>query len=207
MKFEEFGFRGAYHNIWAFDLEEKDRKLFGDFPDQGKANVILGYGYIDHQAGLSFEVLSLGVKSDESFHFFEGKNEVSIKIRIGNILDREFYFFDKEDEYFKDRCTEKIERVDEHYQTSDAQHATRLLELIDPLRNTEYPDDVLVALMKEGCQTEECWCRLESFDEDQKAFMCTLLNKPYQDFGVHVHDLIPVYALNGEKGIVLYSLF
>ena len=206
MKFEEFGFRGAYHNLWAFDLEEKDRKLFEDFPGQNEADTILGYGYIDHQAGLSFEVLCLGIKCEDNFRFFEEKNEISVKIRIGNILNREFYFFDKEDEYFKEKFTEKIEMIDNNYYTSDAQQETRLFEQIDSFRNTEYPDDIFVILVKEGINPEACWCRLEAFDEDQKAFMCTLLNEPHQDLGVHYLDMIPVFYHHGDKDILFAPL-
>ena len=61
MKYSEMGFRGIYRQLNALRLTDQLRKEITDFPDAGKANCVLTYGYIDHEAGLSMEILAAGI--------------------------------------------------------------------------------------------------------------------------------------------------
>ena len=69
MKFSEVGFRAFYHNFVTVPIKDNLKAVVKDFPGADKANYILTYGYIDHTAGLTLEVLATAFKHDESFVF------------------------------------------------------------------------------------------------------------------------------------------
>ena len=58
MKYNEVGFRAYYHNYIAVPMKDKLKTVLKDFPGADKANCILTYGYIDHTAGLTLEILA-----------------------------------------------------------------------------------------------------------------------------------------------------
>ena len=51
-------------------------------------------GIIDHEAGLSLEVLALSSKDAEEVHIFEPRTDISSKIRIGAIKDENICFWE-----------------------------------------------------------------------------------------------------------------
>ena len=83
MKYSEVGFRAFYHNYFAVPMKDNLKAIVKDFPRADKANCILTYGYIDHTAGLTLEVLAAAFKSDDGFSFENTNLEISSKIRIG----------------------------------------------------------------------------------------------------------------------------
>ena len=76
MKYSEVGFRAFYHNFVAVPIKDSLKAVVEDFPGADKANYILTYGYIDHTAGLTLEVLATAFKHDESFVFGAGNTEM-----------------------------------------------------------------------------------------------------------------------------------
>lgn len=77
MKYSEVGFRAFYHNFVAVPIKDNLKAVVKDFPGADKANYILTYGYIDHTAGLTLEVLAAAFKGDEGFLFDLGNKEIS----------------------------------------------------------------------------------------------------------------------------------
>ena len=203
MKYNEVGFRAYYHNYIAAPMKDKLKTVLKDFPGADKANCILTYGYIDHTAGLTLEILAAGYKSDEGFSFDAGNNEISSKIRIGSVMEDECYYFDDEDGNLYKRYAEKIDML-ESYSAGDEIEESRTMGFLDSLRSPEYPDDVLVYLLKDGNQPEGCWVRIEALAKHQ--IVGTLLNEPDQDFGYHEGEKIAFYAQKTEdEKIVLCS--
>ncbi len=58
MKYKDTGFRAFYHHFTAVPMKENLRKALKDFPGMSDADYILTYGYIDHTAGMTLEVLA-----------------------------------------------------------------------------------------------------------------------------------------------------
>ena len=78
------------------------------------------------------------------------------------------------------------------------------MRFLDGSRSPEYPDDVLVYLLKEGNDPEGCWVRMEGLEEHR--ILGELLNEPKEDFGFHQGDLISIYIQKDEnENILLYS--
>lgn len=66
IKYSEVGFRAFYHNFIAVPIKDDLKAVVQDFHGADKANYILTYGYIDHIAGLTLEVLATASRHDES---------------------------------------------------------------------------------------------------------------------------------------------
>lgn len=65
------------------------RIFFKEFPNYHDANALLLYGYIDHEAGLTFEVLSAARHENDTTTLFPGNDEISVKLRSESIGDEE----------------------------------------------------------------------------------------------------------------------
>lgn len=203
MKYSEVGFRAFYHNFVAVPIKDNLKAVVKDFPGADKANYILTYGYIDHTAGLTLEVLATAFRHDESFIFGVGNTEISSKIKIGNVMDDECFYFDDEDGKMYERYADKIEML-KIYDAGDEVEESRNMRFLDNSRSPEYPDDLLVYLMKDGNNPEGCRVRIEGLGEHN--MIGTLLNEPDQDFGCHEGDKIPFYVQHKDyKEISLWS--
>ena len=203
MKYSEVGFRAFYHNFVAVPIKDNLKEVVEDFPGADKANYILTYGYIDHTEGLTLEVLATAFKHDESFIFEVGNTEISSKIRIGSVRDDECFYFSDEDGKKYERYADKIEMLKSYF-AGDEVEESRNMHFLDESRSPEYPDDVLVYLLKDGNKVEGCWVRIEGLAENY--IIGTLLNEPDQDFDCHAGEEIAFYVhQNDDEEIVLWS--
>lgn len=204
MKYSEVGFRAFYHNFIAAPIKDNLKDLVKDFRGADKANYILTYGYIDHTRGLTLEVLAAAFKNDEGFVFEDGDTKISSKIRIGSVMDDECFYFDDEAGKLYKRYADKIESL-KSYTGGDGVEESRNMHFLDKLRSPEYPDDVLVYLLKDGNELEGCWVRIEALGENN--MIGTLLNEPDQDFDCHKGEKIAFYVhqKDDDDEIALWS--
>lgn len=203
MKYNDVGFRAFYHNYTAVPLKDNLKAVIKDFPGADRANCILTYGYIDHAAGLTLEVLAAAYKSEDGFLFEETNSKVTAKIRIGSIMEDECYYFDDEDGRLYARYANKVDALLD-YNAGEEVEESRKMDFLDDSRSPEYPDDVLVYLLREGNQPEGCWVRIEGLAEHQ--IIGILLNEPDQDFGYHEGEKIAFFVQRmEEEKIVLCS--
>ena len=194
MKYNEIGFRNIYHRYYAITLTENLRNVIKEFPGAKEANCVLVYGYIDHQCGVTLEVLATGRKEGELFSFAEGNDKVRGMIRIGATEECDFYPLD---EAIGKEHSDKVATLKAYDKTEEIEK-TRAMEFLDECRDANCVDDVLVHLIKNGLQTEGCWVRIEGIQEP--GLKGTLLNEPYQDFGCHIQDIIPFRITQLEDG-------
>lgn len=190
-------FRNFYQQYVAVPVTEKLTAVIDEFPGADKANYILTYGYIDHEAGMTLEVLAAAMMYEAKFTFAETNPEISSKIRIGSIKPEECYFFDDTDGSIYHRYQEKVDNLKD-YSAGEEVEETRRMEFLDPYRSPEYPDDVCVYLIKDGNKPEGCWVRIEAPAE--KQIIGILLNEPDQDFGYHQGEKIAFFEQELEDG-------
>lgn len=203
IKYSEVGFRAFYHKFIAVPIKDSLKAGLQDFPGADKANYILTYGYIDHTAGLTLEILAAAFRDDKGFSFEVGNKETSSKIRIGSVMDDECFYFDDEDGSLYKRYADKVDML-KSYGAGDEVEESRSMGFLDGSRSLEYPDDVLVYLLKDGNKPEGCWVRIESLAEHQ--IIGNLLNEPDQNFDYHEGEKIAFYVHQTEdKEIVLCS--
>ena len=203
IKYSEVGFRAFFQNFIAVPMKDSLKAGLQDFPGADKANYILTYGYIDHTAGLTLEVLAAAFRDDKGFSFEVGNKEISSKIRIGSVMGDECSYFDDEDGSLYKRYADKVDML-KSYGAGDEIEESRSMGFLDGSRSPEYPDDVLVYLLKNGNKPEGCWVRIEGLAEHQ--IIGTLLNEPDQNFDYHEGEKIAFYVHQKEdKEIVLCS--
>lgn len=204
MKVKEYGFREIYHKVCYISLPEGMKKIATDFPNNKEATGVAVYGYIDHQAGLSFELLACAKEnSDGTITFYDGNDTISAKYRVGSVADSELIIVD--DKELENNYIEKIEMIKDGYQVDEAVIATRKVEIIDGSRSPEYPDDVLVVLFKDGNQPEGCWVRCEGLGEN--CLIGVLLNEPNADFSIHAGDTLEFGVVENDDSLMCVSIF
>lgn len=195
MYYKDTGFRALYKHFIAFPLKDNIKQCIENYPNAEKANCVLTYGYVDHDAGLTMEVLAAGFKDGDGFTFFDTSVETRAFIRVGAVIDDEFFFFDDADGGLSEKYAEKLD-VLKHYEVSEEIEETRKMGFLDKSRHDFYPDDVMVYLTREGLDPEGCWVRIIGLGDH--FIMGTLLNDPDQDFGYHSGEKVAFFVQKQE---------
>ena len=144
----------------------------------------LMYGYIDHNAGFTFEIMALETKK-QNIEYRIVPIGVSCKIPRFDVQEMNIEILDNVNVgLFQD----KIDIVAKATQVSKELEELRLYKELDPSRHLEYPDDVMVYFLEEGKEPEACWIRLEGM-QDGKMYG-TVLTALHQDFGVKEKDTV-----------------
>ena len=199
MKYSKVGFRKVYKKFCLFDMNDTFRKAMQDFPGVKEADAVLTYGYIDHQGGLTVEILCACKKDGKDISIAPGNDEVRSFIRIGAIEDVKFEHIDKR---IAGRFEKKLKTLS-HYEPAwnEGLHDRKDL---DHLRDKHHPDDVMVILRRRGEEKGEgVWVRLEGITE--MFVIGELLNEPYDDFGYHKGDMVCMREVkeDGETSLFL----
>ena len=144
----------------------------------------LMYGYIDHNAGFTFEIMALETKK-QNIEYRIVPIGVSCKIPRFDVQEMNIEILDNVN---VDLFQDKIDIVTKTTQVSKELEELRLYKELDPSRHLEYPDDVMVYFLEEGKEPEACWIRLEGM-QDGKMYG-TVLTALHQDFGVKEKDTV-----------------
>lgn len=201
LKYSEVGFRAFYHHFVLVPLNDRLRKTAAFFPGVDKADYVLTYGYIDHTAGMTMEILAAAIEEGDRFLLGNTNLKVASKIRIGDIMDEECYGMDDEENLsLYEKYAVCVDRLAD-YDAGEEVEECRKMTFLDECRSPEYPDDVLVYLVRDGNHLEGCWVRIEGIVE--RHLQGTLLNEPDQDFGCHEGDLIEFSVNQMEDGQIV----
>ena len=92
MLISDLNFRDVYHKV--FVICNVDLSQLSDlFACDENANGVMVYGYVDYEAGLTFEVLScVRISDDNSVYIYGGNEEVTFKFRNGSVKDKNVIF-------------------------------------------------------------------------------------------------------------------
>ena len=201
MLVSDLSFRDIEHHYFLLPLQPEDaniRKICKDFPGTSKANVVLLYGYIDHEAGITFELLSTGILKGEKVSLYDGNDEWNAKIRCGSIADHEIY---PQEGISFDPYQDKVHFIDTDYKVSKEVEALRLATELDPYRHPLFPDDLAVIFIRKGSKPEQCWVRCSGITDD--GITGILLNEPNADLGIHRSDEITFGVMEQEDKTLL----
>lgn len=193
MRIEDYNFRDLHHNyVLIKDVTDRFTLYNLEFQCVEGDNSLLTYGYIDHTAGLTFEVLCFAKKDENGLiQLRPGKESISFKIRYDGVLgDIEII----QPELVASEYQRKVDTINEGYEVNTELEQIRNHTLIDNDRSKQFPDDVCAILFKEGVQTEQIWVRTETII-DGKIAGC-LINKPYSDaFGLDIGDMVKLVSV------------
>ncbi|MCR5005366.1 MAG: SseB family protein [Clostridiales bacterium] len=188
MTYKEVGFRAFYQHFCGLPITDEHRKLVENYPGADEADSMLVYGYIDHTAGMTLEVLCLAVREENSYHFFDTQKMGRVSLKAEAVQDLEFAFFADKDGHLQKRYQKQIQELEKGYKANENVEKTRELTFLDPVRHPCHPDDILVFLLKDGLQPEGRRVRIH--DLDGHTFIGELLEEPEADFGYHQGETI-----------------
>ena len=195
MNFKETGFRPFYHHVCALELNDKLRELLKDCPEIDKSSHAVVYGYIDPENGLTLEVLGAGKQAPKYFYFKEPYENTRVFIRISEVAEVPFLWFEKLEPRFYKQYAPKIEELNRYNPAEDVEKS-RGFDFLDACREPAFPDDIRVIFSKEGLKPEECWVRITGLEETR--IVGTLLNQPYQNYGLNHGDTVRFFVTKGN---------
>lgn len=165
----------------------------------------IGYGYIDHKAGFTFETMACARKMGEDIIIYPGNDYMTYKNRIRNEMMKEVQILEEKDYDFSS-FAKKIEKIHALYNEDEEINALRTISEIDSIRSNEFPDDALVTLYKEGIKPERAWFRLEGFNENyiQARLLHELTNSAYE---MHEGDVRNLALMQDEKNTISLVYF
>ncbi len=204
MLLKEYGFRPVYHNVCAFELNDKLRDLVKACPDIDKSSHAVCYGYIDAKKGLMLEVLCGGKQATKYFYFKDLYEGERITISASNLKNVEFDFFPNLEPRFRKKLNPRIEPL-KKYDAPEELEKTRSEELgfLDAFRDLQHPDVVRVIFRKNGLEDEEVQVHLTGTGDH--CMIGTVQKNPKQDFGYQKGDEVRFNARQLEdKRIEIY---
>lgn len=197
MLYREEGFRAIYRQFVIFPVTEAVRAKIARLPGANGAELMVAYGYIDHKAGLMLEVLAAGIKDSQGYSFAEGKPSVSVKIPLAEMADLEFQPLDNRSVAACQRKhAQKLNALKKYDKPKQLQES-RYMWFLDEARDAYQIDDVLVHMLKEGLEQEDCLVRISGLGDH--VLLGTLLQEPNQDFGYHKGETISFFVRETEK--------
>lgn len=168
------------------------------------ANALLCMGYVDHTAGLTYEAFAVANYLDGDYSIEWEAKDVGLKIRAGSLGNN--IIMPIENKVLMNKFKFRIGLLETYYGDENVQ-ACRAIKELDEFRHPEFPDDVAVFLAKEGIRPERIWARTVAFngisnyiDDNTISIKVQLLNEPYEDFGVHMNDIIDCISFVYENG-------
>ena len=200
MLLKEMNFRDIVDKYLYIDAAGVAQNLGSIFEVTEDVTGVLCYGYIDAQAGITFEILCCAVHdaAKKTLKLLHGNDEQSAKIRLTELLEAQAAVLPSE----MPRLSEfqrKVAMVQKAYKADEATEAMRKLTSLDPARLATHPDIVTVYLVR-GDEAEASYVLLKEVREVN--IIGTLLSEPQKVYGLHKGDEIGFFLVRNEKGIM-----
>lgn len=200
MLLKEMNFRDIVDKYLYIEAAGVAQNLGSIFEVTEDATGVLCYGYIDAQAGISFEILCCAVydADKKTLKLLQGNDEQLAKIRLTELLEAQAAVLPSE----MPRLSEfqrKVAMVQKAYKADEATEGMRKLTSLDPARLATHPDIVTVYLVR-GDEAEAVLVLLKEVREVN--IIGTLLSEPQKASGLHKGDEISFFLVRNEKGIM-----
>lgn len=200
MLLKEMNFRDIAGKYLYIDAAGVAQNLGSIFEVTEDVTGVLCYGYIDAQAGISFEILCCAEydADKKTLKLLHGNDEQLAKIRLAELMEAQAAVLPSE----IPRLSEfkgKVEIVKQAYKADEATEAMRKLTSLDPARLAMHPDIVTVYLVR-GDEAEASYVLLKEVREVN--IIGTLLSEPQKAYGLHKGDEIGFFLVRNEKGIM-----
>lgn len=200
MLLKEMNFRDIVDKYFYIDAASVAQNLGSIFEVTDDVTGLLCYGYIDEQAGISFEILCCAVHdaAKKTLKLLRGNDEQLAKIRLAELLEAQAAVLPSE----MPRLSEfqsKVAMVQKAYKADEATEAMRKLISLDPVRIVTHPDIVTVYLVR-GDEAEAVQVLLKEVREAN--IIGTLLSEPQKASSMHKGDEISFFLVRNEKGIM-----
>lgn len=204
MLVRDYQFRSLLNKVCYIE-GKPNAVVLSEFLSDDTTTGFVGYAYIDHQAGLTFEVLACATKKEEDIIVYPGNDYMTFKYRARTVMGNEIVILE-DTQYDKNAFQKKIDHITSLYNKDVEIEALRDIIEIDGLRSNEFPDDVLVTLYKEDVKPERAWFRLEGFNENY--IQGTLLHElTKKDYKLQTGDVCNLALMQDEEGKISIICF
>ena len=192
-----------YRNFCAIKLNDSIKSILDGQPGAADANYVLAYGYVDHEAGFTFEIMAAALVDKDGFRYKPVREDCTLKLRADSFdIESAVMLPDDEGELAK-VFSKKLELLTV-YAVSDEVEESRKMRFLDPCRHETFVDDVQVHLRQRNRITEVCWVRITGLGDHY--FIGTLMNEPDQNFGWHKGDNIAFFLeQTDDGGVICYT--
>lgn len=198
---KDTSFREFYHRFVYIECRDVLERLMGDFLNDDDTGAI-AYGYIDEQAGLSFQIVKVAAIKDNHICFRDSIEKAMLIMRYGSLEKARFVDLAQTDVDTK-QFVDFEQMIRENYDTDNPEkEQLREFTFLDSSRHPDYPDDFAVILLHEDHQPEQVWVRGDHLTENE--IRGTLLNEPNADFGVHHGDSIRIIPYKQDDGSIVF---
>lgn len=147
---------------------------------------VFGYVYIDHNAGLTLEVVKIFTLENDKVIYQESPPDKQTRVicRLDAIISSsETHILSAED---VNNLQLELPYSLDSYQRNDLEEF-RNTEEFHPFRGEGYPDDIQVLFPPIGkLKPELIWGRVKKYENGKITFQ--LLNEPHQNFGLNIHN-------------------
>ena len=196
---KEASFRSFYHELVYIRCAALIEDVMPEVAKPGDTGLVL-YGYIDEEAGVSFQPLWIAKEGESTLDTRLIPEETMYLIRLANLDDCEFCSMRwiEVDPYIVDRARRVIAEV---YDTkSKEKEETRSFQGLDRFRRREHPDDFGVAVYYEDKtkEPERLWVRISRVEGNQ-CFGTLLMDSKHPD-GLKEGMEIMFKVLQNENG-------
>lgn len=151
---------------------------------------LIGYNYIDHEQGITFDIFKLFKENDGEFiitkDFIADKSRAILRFEQFKDL-----YFEIADVNILQSLNIEFPEYIRQYERSDLK-AFREHEIYQKFSAKGFPDDITVFLIDETgkFETENIWIRVEYFDTEREAGLGKLLVQPFQKLEANKGDSI-----------------
>lgn len=178
---KEASFRSFYHELVYIRCAALIEDVMPEVAQAGDTGLVL-YGYIDEEAGVSFQPLWIAKEGESMLDMRLIPEETMYLIRLANLDDCEFCSMKwmEVNPYIVDRARRVIAEV---YDTkSKEKEETRTFQGLDQFRRREHPDDFGVAVYYEdkSKDPERLWVRISRVEGNQ-CFGTLLMDSKHPD--------------------------
>lgn len=154
------------------------------------ANAVLCCGYVDHTAGLTFEVLSLASCVGNDYTIMPEYEKMGIKLRADSV-DLNAVKPIRNDALMQ-RYGWRIKVLAEYYKNREVV-TCRAYKEFDEFRHPRFPDDILTVFVWSDQKGEKIWVRAEEPIKEENGLIVLkgrLLNEPNHRTHLHCGDQV-----------------
>ena len=167
---------------------------------------IIAFGYLDYEAGLSFDVIGAARIYNNRMEISALDNSHRTKIRHGFFLNlpdvQVLNLFNTNADL--EQFYQEVGMHELYYRdiSIDIENM-RMNSELDNSRHPSFPDDIQIHLVKDGRIVEAPWARCSHVDKVKGFMYARLLNEPHNEFGFHMNDEIPFRVIEAADGNLL----
>ena len=202
---KDYGFRDLLNKYIYIENKEVLPILSNYFETPEEATALLAYCYLEHEKGMSLEVLCCSSFNEtaKSIKFYKTNDEAKIALPYTAMLDSSVLIL-PDNILPLEKFLAKVNPLLTLTHISEGVEKSRKIVAMDHLRKTDNPDAVLVQLVHGDDHIERHHVLLE--DVGEMNLTGTLLSEPDFDFGVHQGESLTFFLVRNEKGVMCLAM-